>query len=119
MKKILSLFIILSVMSYASESQLKNIKESKPLTLNKQLTPYNLTIKELKNFNGKDGKKAFIAVNGTIYDVSGQKAWVSGNHKGVDAGQDVSKEILKAPHGITVLDKLNIVGKVLGKPDKE
>jgi predicted heme/steroid binding protein len=106
-------------MSYASESQLKNIKESKPLTLNKQLTPYNLTIKELKNFNGKEGKKAFIAVDETIYDVSGQKSWVSGNHKGVNAGQDVSKEIQKAPHGMTVLEKLNIIGKLVGTPDKE
>lgn len=119
MKKILSLFIILSVMSYASEFQSKTAKESKPLTLNKQLTPYNLTLKELKNFNGKEGKKAFIAVDGTIYDVTSAKGWVSGNHKGVDAGQDVSKEILKAPHGMSVLDKLNIVGKVLGKPIKE
>ena len=118
MKKWLILLLILSVMSYASDLQLKNVKENKTLTLNKQLTSNNLTLKELKNFNGKEGKKAFIAVDGIIYDVSGEKAWVSGNHKGIQAGQDVSKEILKAPHGISVLEKLNIIGKIIGKPEK-
>ncbi len=118
MKKIISILLITGVFCFGSELSLSK-KSNKPLTLNKQLTEHNLTIKELKNFNGKDGKKAFIAVDGVIYDVSNSKAWKNGMHKGKKAGEDVSDVINKSPHGKSVLNNLEIIGKIIKEISKD
>ena len=36
-----------------------------------------LTIQELKNYDGKNGRKAYIAYKGKIYDVSESFLWKS------------------------------------------
>ncbi len=33
---------------------------------------------ELAKFNGKNGQPAYVAINGTVYDVSGKDAWKNG-----------------------------------------
>ena len=35
----------------------------------------NFTIRELKEFNGRDGKPTYVAFKGKVYDVSGSSLW--------------------------------------------
>lgn len=69
------------------------------------------TIEELAQFNGKDGQPAYVAVNGTVYDVSALTRWAGGNHFGLVAGRDLSGPFLGCHQGITDrLKKAVIVG---------
>lgn len=68
------------------------------------------TLEELKNYDGKNGKPAYIAVDGVVYDVTNSKKWKSGKHCNVNAGNDLSKEIGTSPHGKEALKKLTVVG---------
>ncbi len=72
-----------------------------------------MTLEELSKFNGKDGAKAYIAVDGVIYDVTEVPPWKGGTHQGkVQAGTDGSEMIGLSPHGKKVLEKLPVVGKL-------
>lgn len=72
-----------------------------------------LTVDELAAYNGKDGKSAYVAVKGVIYDVTNVAAWKDGMHKnGLTAGKDQTDMITKSPHGEAVLAKLPVVGKL-------
>lgn len=72
-----------------------------------------LTDKELSAFNGKEGQKSYVAVDGVIYDVSSAKGWENGSHHGYLAGQDLTMYIKLAPHGNKVLADLPVVGKLV------
>ena len=72
-----------------------------------------LTLEELKAFNGEDGNKSYIAVNGVVYDVTNVKAWRKGKHNGGHVGTDISKRIKIAIHGKRVLKKLPVVGEIV------
>lgn len=75
----------------------------------------NLTLQELSFYDGKDGRTAFVAVDGVIYDVTNSRLWRGGehdpSHHKAYAGTDVS-EILhnSAPHGKEMLEVFPIVG---------
>ena len=71
-----------------------------------------LTVDELAAYNGKDGKPAYVAVNGVIYDVTNNRAWQNGAHQGYNAGMDLTDALGKAPHGDSVLKDLPVVGKL-------
>ncbi len=75
----------------------------------------SLTVEQLSQYNGTSGKPAYVAVDGAIYDLTGIKAWKKGKHKGRHtAGTELSKEIKKnSPHGLQVLKKLKVVGKIV------
>jgi predicted heme/steroid binding protein/DMSO/TMAO reductase YedYZ heme-binding membrane subunit len=59
------------------------------------------TLDELARFDGKEGRPAYAAVDGTVYDLSGSPRWPKGEHitcdLGARAGRDVSDEITFAP----------------------
>lgn len=76
------------------------------------MTEKIFTLDELKNYDGKEGRKAYIAVDGIVYDVTNVAAWQGGTHHGNNAGNDVSDRIVKAPHGKSILEKLEVVGKL-------
>ena len=66
----------------------------------------------LTQYNGKNDNKAYIAVNGIVYDVSNK--WKDGKHHGLEAGKDLTQEFLNSPHGHTMIVKLEIVGQYQG-----
>ncbi len=47
------------------------------------------TREELAKFNGQNGQPAYVAISGTVYDVSNKAAWKGGKHHGNEAGQDL------------------------------
>lgn len=71
------------------------------------------TLEELSEFNGKDGKPAYIAVDGVVYDVTDAGPWENGDHNGFEAGKDLTEEIKNiSPHGVSKLKGLPVVGKL-------
>ncbi len=81
-------------------------------TLNPTTVAQKWTVNYLANFNGKNGKQAFIAVSGVIYDVSANRSWVNGSHKGVTAGADVTNAFANSPHAKSLLAQLPVVAKM-------
>ena len=73
-----------------------------------------LTLDQLKQYDGKNGNPAYVAVDGIIYDVTNVKAWKNGEHNGYSAGNDLTDIIKnKSPHGVKNLEGLPIVGKLV------
>ncbi len=73
-----------------------------------------LTLDELAQYDGKNGNKAYVAVDGDIYDVTGNRKWLNGEHEdGMTAGRDLSEFISSAPHGRDILKQFEIVGKLV------
>ncbi len=69
-----------------------------------------MTKEELAKYNGKNGQKAYVAVNGKIYDVSGSPLWSGGDHQGVhEAGNDLTDDLKSAPHVRAVVDRFPVV----------
>jgi predicted heme/steroid binding protein len=90
------------------------IDEATGLTIDTETGLLQMTVEELAQFNGKDGAKAYVAVDGNVYDVTGNRKWLDGNHeKGMSAGRDLSEFISSAPHGKDILKQFTIVGKIV------
>lgn len=70
------------------------------------------TEEELELYDGRDGRPAYVAVDGTVYDVTPVMAWKGGAHHGNRAGHDFSETILKSPHGKRTLTSLEVVGRL-------
>lgn len=66
---------------------------------------------ELALYNGTKGRPAYVAVNGTVYDVSGNPYWNDGVHQNLHrAGADLTSELHASPHREDVLRAMNRVG---------
>jgi predicted heme/steroid binding protein len=72
------------------------------------------TLDELAAFNGKNGQPAYVAVDGTVYDVTNNRAWKNGQHQNYSAGMDLTEAIKAAPHGTDILKDVPVVGKLVG-----
>ena len=59
-----------------------------------------LTEAELRQYNGEDQDRMYVAYKGLIYDVTDCPKWRRGMHEGLHfPGQDLSKELdNQAPH---------------------
>lgn len=73
------------------------------------------TLQELATYNGQNGQPAYIAVDGVVYDVTGQPDWPMGNHQpcGTDAmaGHDLTQVLNGAPPVMrTYVQRLPVVG---------
>lgn len=72
-----------------------------------------LTLEDLKQYDGQNGRPAYVAIGGVIYDLSNVSTWPGGRHQGNTAGKDLT-DVLKnqSPHGTRVLSNLRVVGKL-------
>ena len=85
--------------------------------MNKLLKGSIMTREELATHNGKNGQSAYVAVSGTIYDVSESDYWREGNHVDAhQAGQDLTVELKSAPHVRSVVERFPVAGKLEEKP---
>ena len=70
---------------------------------------------ELAQYDGKEGRFAYVACNGKVYDVSKSFLWQKGDHQVLHrAGADLTEELKQASHGADLLERFPVVG-TLGK----
>lgn len=63
------------------------------------------TMDQLAGFDGKDGRAAYVAYQGVVYDVTESAMWGDGDHEGMHfAGADLTAEHDEAPHEVYVTD---------------
>jgi len=78
-----------------------------------------LTMDELAQFDGREGRRAYIAYEGHIYDVSDSKLWEGGIHFGKHrAGLDLSAFLEQAPHDREKLFSLPRLGKLIDSTER-
>ena len=59
-----------------------------------------MTKEQLKEFNGENGKPAYIGYKGKVYDLSKSDFWTGGRHMGrFQAGEDLTNSVDMSPHG--------------------
>ncbi len=71
------------------------------------------TIQQLAEFNGKNGKPAYVGFKGKVYDVTESYQWSDGEHLGHMAGQDLTEFMDVAPHAPDVMERMKVVGELL------
>jgi predicted heme/steroid binding protein len=73
-----------------------------------------VTHQELETNDGKNGKPAYIAYQGKVYDVSDSSFWMEGEHMGMhNAGKDLTEELDMAPHRDENFGKVKYVGELV------
>ena len=88
---------------------LQSIKTVTFLTENKKITR-----QELEENNGKNGKPAYIAYQGKVYDVTESSFWSDGEHLGMhQAGKDLTEELEMAPHREETFEKVKLIGELV------
>jgi predicted heme/steroid binding protein len=71
-------------------------------------------MQELEENNGKNGKPAYIAYKGKVYDVSQSSFWLDGDHLGMhQAGKDLTEELEMAPHREETFQRVKLVGELV------
>jgi predicted heme/steroid binding protein len=69
------------------------------------------TLDELKQYDGKEGRPAYIAYKGKVYDVTDNYLWIDGDHQGEhQAGKDLTEAMANAPHSEENLERVKLVG---------
>lgn len=72
-----------------------------------------MTIEEVSENDGKDGRNANDIVDGIVYNVTDSARWKGGLHNSYQAGRDLTEEINEvSPHGIKVLENIPKVGRI-------
>lgn len=72
------------------------------------------SLRELKQYDGAEGKPAYVAFQGKVYDVSHSRLWKRGAHVSRHfAGLDLTDSMAGAPHGVDVFAKFHIVGGLI------
>lgn len=78
----------------------------------------SISREELAESNGQNGKRALVAIDGKIYDVTSSKRWPRGGHMNRhQAGADLTGDIRSAPHDLDVLERFEAIG-VLAAEEK-
>ena len=81
-----------------------------------------LTLDELSSYDGMDGRPAYVALDGIVYDVTNSRLWRAGEHDPAHgealAGRDLTPIFDKAPHGEDNLKRFPVVGRVVPGDDE-
>jgi predicted heme/steroid binding protein len=112
MRKIgLVLVVLMSVLLYGcAEAEESTFIPDVPT----EETLLEFTLTELLEFDGTNGKDAYIAVNGYVYDVTDSSFWRNGGHNGFTAGRDLTDAIInQSPHGLDNLNGVPLIGIIV------
>ena len=73
----------------------------------------DFSIEALDAFDGKEGRPAYIAYKGSVYDVTPSKLWKDGSHlRKHSAGNDLTDILKTAPHGEEKILSMKKVGEL-------
>lgn len=74
----------------------------------------DLTLEQLTQYDGKEGRAAYFAYNGGVYNATDSPLWKKGSHMGRhQAGSDLTDVLGQAPHGEDKVLALPRVGSLL------
>jgi predicted heme/steroid binding protein/uncharacterized membrane protein len=83
----------------------------------------DFNIEDLHSFDGKEGRQAYIAYQGSVYDVTQSRLWKDGSHlRKHSAGNDLTEILKTAPHGeekvvaMTKVGELKPAARLLPRP---
>ncbi len=66
---------------------------------------------ELRQYDGRKGRRAYIACEGVVYDVTDAPSWRGGMHREMHyPGLDLTRSLRKAPHTAAVFARVPRVG---------
>lgn len=72
-----------------------------------------LTLAQLASFDGHEGRSAYVAYQGMVYDLTDSPMWPGGEHQDLHgAGADLTQEHEDAPHDVYVTD-FPVVGRLV------
>lgn len=95
------------------ESEKEQEEEPKEEEAEKVAELKKFTLDELAKFDGKEGRPAYIAYKGKVYDASENSLWDGGDHMGVhEAGKDLTADMEDAPHEEDNVLGLPVVGEL-------
>ncbi len=81
-----------------------------------------LTLEQLTAFDGKEGRSAYIAYKGIVYDMTSSRLWKNGAHMTKhQAGTDLTEALKNAPHDAEKVLAMPQVGMCIStgrKPEK-
>ncbi len=88
------------------------LRKKKQLNIEKE--KQDLSLEEFATFDGQEGRPAYVAYKGKIYDVTRSDLWKVGNHMGKHrAGFDLTEMLKQAPHEEDKICSMPIVGNLL------
>jgi len=77
------------------------------------------TLEGLGQFDGKDGRPAYLAYQGIVYDVTASRLWKNGSHVTKHAaGNDLTELLKTAPHGEDKILSMPRVGRLLASGER-
>lgn len=80
----------------------------------------DLSIDELATCDGKEGRPAWFAYQGKIYDATTSRLWKQGVHMGRhNAGEDLTEALKLAPHGSEKVAMMPEVGALVAQADRK
>jgi predicted heme/steroid binding protein len=69
---------------------------------------------QLAQFDGRNGRPAYVAVKGIVYDVTNNAAWSAASHFGLSAGKELTQEFASCHAGEQwILNTLTPVGRLV------
>ena len=75
-----------------------------------------LSAEDLAFFDGQEGRRAYFAYQGQVFDATGSKLWRSGTHMARhQAGSDLTAVLSQAPHGEDRVLRLPVVGTLVDR----
>jgi predicted heme/steroid binding protein/uncharacterized membrane protein len=81
---------------------------------------HGITPEQLSHFDGREGRPAYIAYRGIVYDVSQGRLWKNGSHAMKhSAGNDLTDALKNAPHGedkVLAMAQVGTLQKTAEKP---
>jgi predicted heme/steroid binding protein len=84
--------------------------QPKPATASSSSSLAQIDASNLSQYNGLNGNKCLVKVDGKIYDATNNREWKNGEHaksQGLaKCGMELSQVIKQSPHGKRVLDEL-------------
>lgn len=79
-----------------------------------------ITEDELDRCDGREGRLAWVAFRGKVYDVSASQRWSGGMHmKRHQVGRDLTTEFAAAPHDESVFQRTPLVGTLVTAEQKK
>jgi predicted heme/steroid binding protein/uncharacterized membrane protein len=118
----ISLFLIMLssafvVTIFIGPKMRQRLKSPVAVCLSREITP-----EQLLAFDGKEGRPAYIAYKGIIYDITNSRLWKNGQHMMKHhAGTDLTEVLKTAPHGEDKVLAMTQAGMLIAsdrKPEK-